>query len=87
MQPLYIFLTRGVGTGKTFPLMCIIRYMLSYYIKQFVNLDPLKTKNYEINIQRKKTFNINGTTIHSALAIPLNKGLNELKLFPNEKKN
>jgi hypothetical protein len=50
MQPLYIFLTRGVGTGKTFPLMCIIRYMLSYYIKQFVNLDPLKTKNYEINI-------------------------------------
>jgi hypothetical protein len=50
MQPLYIFLTRGVRTGKTFPLMCIIRYMLSYYIKQFVNLDPLKTKNYEINI-------------------------------------
>jgi len=50
MQPLYIFLTRGVGIGKTFPLMCIIRYMLSYYIKQFVNLDPLKTKNYEINI-------------------------------------
>jgi hypothetical protein len=44
MQPLYIFLTWGIGTRKTFTLMCIIQYMLSYYIKQFVNLNPLKPK-------------------------------------------
>jgi DNA replication protein DnaC len=34
---------------------------------------------------RKTTFNINGTIIHSALAIPLNRGINELKPFLDEK--
>lgn len=46
-----------------------------------------KTKNYEINIYRKTTFNINKTTIHFTFAIPLNKGINELKSFLVEKKD
>jgi hypothetical protein len=29
-NPLHIFITRGVGTGKTFILMCIIQNMLPY---------------------------------------------------------
>jgi hypothetical protein len=46
-----------------------------------------KTKNYEINIYRKTTFNINRTTIHFTFAIPLNKGINELKSFLVENKD
>jgi hypothetical protein len=34
---------------------------------------------------RKITFNINGMAIHSTLAIPLNKNLNELKKLSDEK--
>jgi hypothetical protein len=33
----------------------------------------------------KTTFHINGTTIHSGLAIPLNKSYNELKTLNDEK--
>jgi hypothetical protein len=42
--PLHIFLTRGVGTRKTFTFMCIMRNMLQYYIRQIPNVDPLKPK-------------------------------------------
>ncbi len=33
----------------------------------------------------KENFNINGTIIHSTLAIPLNKMINELKALNDEK--
>jgi hypothetical protein len=36
---------------------------------------------------RKATFNINGTIIHIALAIPLNRGINKLKSFFDENRN
>jgi hypothetical protein len=87
MQPLYIFLIGGIGTRKAFTLMCIIQYMLSYYIKKYINPNPLKPKIMKLTYRRKTTFNINETTIHFALAIPLNRGINELKSFPNEKKD
>jgi hypothetical protein len=35
---------------------------------------------------RKVAFNINGTTIHSALVIPLNKNCNEFKKTINDGK-
>ncbi len=44
-KPLHIFLTRGVETRKTFTFMCIIQNMLQYYIRQIINVDPLKPKS------------------------------------------
>ncbi len=66
------FLTSGVGTRKTFTLMCIIQNMLRYYIKQITNVDPLKPKIMKLAYTRKTKFNINDTIIHSTLTIPLN---------------
>ncbi len=38
------FLTRGVGTRKTFTIMCIIQSMLQHYIKEMMDVHPLKPK-------------------------------------------
>ncbi len=65
--------------------MCIIQNMLRYYIKDISNVDPLKPKVMKLTYTRKITFNINGMTIHSTLAIPLNENFNELKTLSDEK--
>jgi hypothetical protein len=41
----------------------------------------------KLTYKGKTTFNINRTIIHFALATPLNKGINKLKSFPDEKKD
>jgi hypothetical protein len=84
-KPLHIFLTGGTRIGKTFTLMCIIQNMLRYYIKDISNVDPFKPKVMKLTYIRKITFNINGMTIHSTLAIPLNENFNELKTLSDEK--
>jgi len=68
-------LTSGVGIGKIFTFMCIIQNTLRYYIKQITNDDLKKPKIMKLTYVGKVTFNINSTTIHFALAIPLNKNL------------
>jgi ABC-type transport system involved in cytochrome c biogenesis permease component len=45
--------------------------MLQCCIKETTNIDILKPKVMKLTYIRKITFNINGTIIHSALAIPL----------------
>ncbi len=55
--------------------MCIIQNTLRYYIKQITNDDLKKPKIMKLTYVGKVTFNINSTTIHFALAIPLNKNL------------
>jgi hypothetical protein len=45
--------------------------MLRYYIKDIPHADPFKPKIMKLTYIRKTTFNINGMTIHSTLAIPL----------------
>jgi hypothetical protein len=47
--------------------------MLRYYIKQITNANPLKPNVMKLTYTI--TFNTNGTTIHSRLAILLNKNL------------
>jgi predicted methyltransferase len=47
--------------------------MLRYYTKKITNVDILKPKIMKLTYTKKPTFNINGITIHFALAIPLNK--------------
>jgi hypothetical protein len=59
--------------------------MLQYYIKEITNADHLKPKVMKLTYTRKTSFNINGTTIHFALAIPLNKKFNEIKALNDEK--
>ncbi len=54
-------------------LMCIIQNMFQYYIRETIDANILKTKIMKLAYTRKTTFNINGSTIHSTLAIPLNK--------------
>ncbi len=53
--------------------MCIMENTLQSYMKQMPNVDPLKPKIMKLTYTWEAAFNINGTTIHSALVIPLNK--------------
>jgi len=55
--------------------MCIIQNILQYYIKETTKIDPLKLK--KLTYIRKTTSDINGTTIHFALATSLNKKFKE----------
>ncbi len=84
-KPLHIFLTRGVGTRKTFTSMCIIQNMLKYYIKNRTNSNPLKPKIMKLAYIGKVTLNINGMTIHFTSVIPLNKLYNKLKTLSDGK--
>ncbi len=54
-------------------LMCIIQNMFRYYIRETIDVNILKTKIMKLAYTQKTTFNINGSTIHSTFAIPLNK--------------
>jgi len=59
--------------------------MLRYYIKNIPNVDLLKPKIMKLTYIGKVVFNINGMTIHLALAIPLDKNFNEFKALNDEK--
>jgi hypothetical protein len=59
--------------------------MLRYYIKYIPNVNPLKPKVMKLAYIEKVAFSINGMTIHSTLAIPLNKNFNEVKALNDEK--
>jgi hypothetical protein len=59
--------------------------MLRYYIKDNPNVDPLKPKVMKLTYTGKYIFNINGMTIRSTFAIPLNKNFNEFKALSDEK--
>jgi hypothetical protein len=59
--------------------------MLKFYIKDIPNANPLKSKVMKLAYIGKVAFNINGMTIHSTLAIPLNKNFNGLKTLNDEK--
>jgi hypothetical protein len=61
--------------------------MLQYYRKEITNVDHLKPKVTKLTYTRKIWLNIDGTTIHFALAIPLNKFFNELKTLNDEKRH
>jgi hypothetical protein len=58
--------------------------MLRYYIKYIPNIDLLTPKVMNLKYIAKVAFNIIGMTIHSSLAIHLNKNFNELKALTDE---
>ena len=70
-EPIYLFLTRGVGIGKTFTLQAIVQGLLRMHHKN-IKYNPLKSKALLMAFTGKAAFNIGGTTIHSALHIPVN---------------
>ncbi len=84
-KPLCVFLIGGAWTGKFFTLMCIIQNMLRYYIKDITNVDLLKPNVMKLVYTGKVAFNIDGMTIHVALASPLNKTFNEFKALSDGK--
>jgi len=57
--------------------------MILYY--DITNVDSLKPKVMKLTYIRKVTFNIDGKTIHFALAISLNKILTKLNALNDEK--
>jgi len=83
-KPFHKFLIGGAKTRKNFTFMCIIQNMLQYYIKQITNVNPLKPKVMKLTCTRKTTFNINGTTIYYAFAIPLRKKLTNFNALSDE---
>jgi hypothetical protein len=61
-----LFLTRGVGTNKTFTLKLIIQGLLRLYNKD-MSFDLTKTKDLFMASISKVVFNMDGLTIHSTL--------------------
>jgi hypothetical protein len=69
-QPIHLFLIGGASIGKTFTLL--IQGLLRHYNKQLC-FNPLKQNVILMTYTCKTTFNIDGTTIHSGLNLPLNR--------------
>jgi hypothetical protein len=79
-EPLYLFLTGGARIGKTFTFKLLVQGLLRIYNK-YLDSDLQKVKAILMAFTGKATFNIDGSTIHSALHIPVNHSLtNILKL-------
>ncbi len=72
-----LFLTRGVGTGKTFTLKLIIQGLLWLYNRD-MSFDLTKTKALLMASISKIAFNIDGLTIHSTLNILVQSSLPNL---------
>jgi hypothetical protein len=70
-QLIHLFLIRGVSTSKTFTLLLLIQGFLRHYNRK-LSFDPLKQKAILMVYIDKMTFNIDDTTIHSRLSLPLN---------------
>lgn len=85
-ESLYLFLTGGAGSGKTYTLHAIIQGLLRIYHKD-LHSNPLKAKALLMAYTGKAAFNINGTTIHSALHIPINQSLENLNNLSSEMLN
>jgi hypothetical protein len=69
-QLIVLFLTRGIGIGKTFTLLLMIQDFLRHYNRKLAS-NPLKQKAILMAFTCKLAFNIDGTTIHSKLSLPL----------------
>jgi hypothetical protein len=75
-----LFLTRGVGTGKTFTLKLIIQGLLRSYDRDMF-FDLTKTKALLMALISKVAFNIDSLTIHSTLNIHVQSNLLNLSSY------
>jgi hypothetical protein len=70
-KPLYLFLTGGAGTGKTFTAKVLYQAIIRIYDKQ-LDSDLYKTKGIIIAPTGKAAFNAGGITAHSIFQLPCN---------------
>ena len=71
-KPLYLFLTGGAGTGKTFTSKAIFQMLIRIYDSHHT-IDPLKPKGLILSYIGKASYNADRTTVHFALLMPFNK--------------
>jgi hypothetical protein len=64
--------------------MMIIQVLFQFYLNQNKDSNPWKQTFWKWHTQ-EKLHNINGTTLHSRLLIPLNKSINDLKPINDER--
>ncbi len=86
-QPLHIFIIEGVDIRKKITLLSNIKTLLHFNVKHDKNMDPLKKTILKMNYTEKVSININDTTIHPILAIPINKNLDQLTNLNDEKRD
>ncbi len=86
-RPLHIFIIEGVDIRKPFTLLSNIEALLQFYVKHDKNMDPLKATSLKMIYIERVAININDTTIHPILAIPINKNVDQLTNLSDEKKD
>ena len=70
-KQLYLFLTGGTGTRKTFTAKVLFEALIHIYDKK-LDSDPLKLKGIIVASIGKSTFNAGGITAHSIFHLPCN---------------
>jgi hypothetical protein len=85
-EPIHLFLTGGTGTRKTFTLKLIIEGLLHLYNKE-LSADLEKIKALVMAYTGKVAFHVDGTTIHSALNVPVNQSLINLSNLSSDTLN
>jgi len=68
----HLFLTGGVGTGKTFIAKALFQMTIRIYNSNNSS-NPMKPKGIIIAYTGKVAYNAGGTTIHFAFFMPFNK--------------
>ena len=69
-KPVHLFLTGGVGIGKTFVLALLVQGLLRHYAQAARDTEEFPTTLIMVHTG-KAAFKIGGTTIHLALHLPL----------------
>lgn len=72
-EPLYLFITGGAGVGKSRVLKAIFQSLQRHFVKN-IQENPDTLKIILTAPTGKAAYNIKGTTIHSALNIPVSQG-------------
>ena len=85
-DPFYIFLSGGAGVGKSFLAKAAIYYMKKTLCKPGQNMDEHPAVVVTASTGKAATY-IDGTTLHSAFALPVREGLFSNTKLSREKKD
>ena len=85
-EPFYCFLSGGAGVGKTHLTKALYQAALKYYNTR-AGVDFTEIKVLLLAPTGKAAYNINGNTIHSALAIPASQSLKNYKSLDSSRLN
>ena len=85
-EPFYCFLSGGAGVGKSHLTKALYQAALKYYNTR-TGVDFTEIKVLLLAPTGKAAYNINGNTIHSALAIPASQSLKKYKSLDSSRLN